>query len=97
MRERGVEIDEINFAKKPLDEATIRSIVERAGGAAEVLNTRHATAKERGWQNAPPSIATFAKAAAQEPNLLRRPIFVSRDRVLVGYDKKNEDAWAAIR
>ena len=87
MRNAGVELDEVNYAKAPLPEATIASIVKKAGGVAAVLNTRHATAKERGWADKPPSAAEFAKAAAAEPNLLKRPIVVAGDKVIVGFNK----------
>ena len=96
MRERQIEVEEVNFAKSPLDEGAVRAIVRAAGGVAHVLNTRHATAKAEGWAEKPPTAAAFAKAAAAEPNLLRRPILLAGDRILVGYDKKNQDAWAAL-
>ena len=86
MREQKVELDEINYAKTGLDEATIKEIVAKAGGVAAVLNTRHATAKANDWGTRPPSAAAFAKAAAADPNLLRRPIVIAGDRVIVGFD-----------
>jgi arsenate reductase-like glutaredoxin family protein len=87
LRKAGVEIDEVNYAKESLSEATIASIVKKAGGVAAVLNTRHATAKEKGWATKPPSAAEFAKAAAKEPNLLKRPIVVAGDQVIVGFNQ----------
>ena len=86
MRKHGVEMDEVDYAKKALDEATVRAIVDKAGGVAAVLNTRHAVAKEKGWVSEPPDVATFAKAVAKEPNLLRRPILVAGRRAIVGFD-----------
>lgn len=96
MRERGVEVEEIDYAKTPLSEATIRSIVDAAGGVAAVLNTRHAHAKAHGWAESPPSVAEFAAAAAKEPNLLRRPIFIRGRTVLVGWDKATRPRWAEL-
>jgi len=87
LRKAGVELDEVNYAKEPLPEATIASIVKKAGGVAAVLNTRHATAKAKGWADKPPSVAEFAKAAAAEPNLLKRPLVVAGDQVIVGFNK----------
>jgi arsenate reductase-like glutaredoxin family protein len=54
---------------------------------AAVLNTRHAIAKEKGWADKPPSVAEFAKAAATEPNLLRRPLLEVGGKIIVGFDK----------
>jgi arsenate reductase-like glutaredoxin family protein len=93
LRKRGVEMDEVDYARKGLDEATVRAIVAAAGSVAAVLNTRHATAKESGWVAAPPDVATFAKAVAQEPDLLRRPILVVGKSAIVGFD---EAAYAKL-
>ncbi len=87
MRKAGVEMDEVNYAKESLSEAAIAAIVKKAGGVAAVLNTRHAVAKEKGWAEKPPSVAEFAKAAAKEPNLLKRPILVDGNKVIVGFNK----------
>jgi arsenate reductase-like glutaredoxin family protein len=97
LREQGLEVDEINYARQPLDEATLLTIVEAAGGVARVLNARQEVARARGWTvEQPPSAAEFAAAAAAEPNLLRRPILILGDQVLVGYDRKTEGDWARL-
>ena len=87
MRNAGHELTEINYAKTPLDEETVTKLVEKAGGVAAVLNTRHATVKAQGWAEKPPDAKTFAKAAAKEPNLLRRPILDTGKKLIVGFDK----------
>ena len=58
-----------------------------AGGVAAVMNARHATAKEKGWAEKPPPPSEFARAVAKEPNLLRRPIVVAGNQVIVGFNK----------
>jgi arsenate reductase-like glutaredoxin family protein len=93
LRKNEVEMDEVDYAKKALDDATVRAIVDAAGGVAAVLNTRHAIAKEKGWSTEPPDVATFARAVAKEPNLLRRPILVVGRRAIVGFD---EAAYAKL-
>jgi arsenate reductase-like glutaredoxin family protein len=87
LRKQQVEAEEINYAKAGLSEATVKQIVAKAGGVAAVLNTRHATAKAKGWIDKPPSAAEFAKAVAADVNLLRRPIYIDGDKVIVGFDK----------
>jgi arsenate reductase len=86
LRKLPLELQEIDYAKTGLDEATVRQIVAKAGSVAAVLNARHAITKAKGWATAPPSAAEFARAVAQEPNLLRRPIVISGDRLIVGFD-----------
>jgi arsenate reductase-like glutaredoxin family protein len=87
LRKAGHELTEINYAKSGLDEATVKELVAKAGSVAAVLNTRHAVAKDNGWADSPPDVATFAKAVAKEPNLLRRPILIAGKKLIVGFDK----------
>ena len=96
MREKGIEVDEVNFAKAKLDAATVKRIVGAAGSVAAVVNKRHEVAKKRGWVERPPSVDELVRAAVADPNVLRRPILVRGKRVLIGYDKTNRDAWAAL-
>ena len=51
-----------------------------------MLNTRHATAKAKGWKDDTPSKRAFLAAAVEENNLLRRPILLAGGRVVVGKD-----------
>jgi arsenate reductase-like glutaredoxin family protein len=88
LRKGSIEVEEVNYAKSGLTEATVRDIVAKAGSVAAVLNTRHATAKQQGWVQSPPSAVVFAKAVVADVNLLRRPIVIDGDRVVVGFDRK---------
>lgn len=54
---------------------------------ADVLNTRHELAREKGWKEKPPSKAAFVAAVLGDNNLLRRPITIAGDRVVVGFDE----------
>lgn len=80
-------MEERNYAKQPLTEDEIAEIVRVAGSVAAVLSTRSAAAKDRGWTTSPPDAATFAREAAADNNLIRRPILVVGDRVVVGKDE----------
>lgn len=87
MRERKLDIQEIDYAKTGLTAATVEDIVAKAGSVAAVLNTRHAIAKEKGWVAKPPSPQVFAAAVAKDVNLLRRPILIDGETVIIGFDK----------
>ena len=89
-------VDEVNYAKGGLDRETVTQIVKVAGSVAKVLNTRHGVVKERGWVEHPPTVAEFAAAVAQDPNVLRRPILISGKTVLIGFDKTNREAWSKL-
>jgi arsenate reductase-like glutaredoxin family protein len=96
LRDAGLEVDEVDYAKKstPLTLEMVEGIVAKAGSVAAVLNTRHETAKAKGWADKPPAAAAFAKAVVAEPNLLKRPILIDGDKVIVGFDKP---AYAALK
>ncbi|MGE5184331.1 MAG: arsenate reductase family protein [Acidobacteriota bacterium] len=87
MRQREVDFESVDYAKQGLDEATVLSLVAKAGSVATVLNTRHETAKAKGWGDKPPDARTFAKAVVKEPNLLKRPLLVVGSKVIVGFDE----------
>jgi len=96
LRDNGVEVEEIDYAKTGLSAATVEEIVKKAGSVAAVLNTRHATAKEKGRVEKPPTAAVFAKAVSEDVNLLRRPILIDGERVvIIGFDKPAYDALKA--
>jgi arsenate reductase-like glutaredoxin family protein len=87
LRNDGIEFEAVDYAKKPLDEDTIRAIVKASGSVADLINKRHEIAKQKGWADNPPDADTFVKAVAKEPNLLRRPIFIAGKKFIVGFDK----------
>ncbi len=87
MRSAGVDVEEVDYAKRGLTAAEVEAIVGAAGSVGAVLNTRHATAKERGWVDKPPSAKVFAKAVEADVNLLRRPILIDGKKVIVGFDR----------
>jgi len=87
LRSGSLQYDEINYAKTGLTEATVKAIVDKVGSIAPLLNTRHATVKEKGWADKLPSAAAFAKAVVADPNVLKRPILVLDDKVIIGFDK----------
>ncbi len=87
MRKLGKTVEEHNYAKDPLTRADIEAIVAAVGSTGELVNTRHALVKERGWNVDPPSKAELVRAALDEPNVLRRPVLIVGDRAVVGKDE----------
>ena len=68
---------------------TLRELIDLAGGVEKILSTRNAAAKEKGWTaESPPDRTTFVAAAAKDNNLLKRPILVKGEAVVIGKDTK---------
>jgi arsenate reductase-like glutaredoxin family protein len=84
-----------NYAKEALTRKEVQAILKAADSVADVLNTRHKTAKEQGWKEKAPSKTSFTAAVLEEPNLLRRPITLKGARLVVGKDPQGIRALLA--
>lgn len=79
-----LEIEERNFQKEALTEAELRELIAVAGDVAAVISPRNKAVKEAGWSDAPPDLDTFVAAAAADNKMIRRPVLVLDDKVVVG-------------
>ena len=52
----------------------------------DFLNTRNELYRERDMKNSPPTRAEALKLMAETPNLIKRPILVDGDRIVLGSD-----------
>ena len=52
----------------------------------EFLNSRNELYRERDMKNSPPTRAEALKLMSETPNLIRRPILVDGDRIVLGSD-----------
>ena len=77
---------ERNYAKEGLRKAELDHILGVVG-VADVINTRHRVAKERGWKDKTPSKTAFKAAAFEDNNLLRRPVVLRGKKGVVGFDE----------
>ncbi|MCO5165394.1 MAG: hypothetical protein M9894_03380 [Planctomycetes bacterium] len=87
MRTLAPDVIERNYARAPLTREEVEEILSAVSSPADVLNTRHAVAKERGWKAVPPSREDLLEAALLDNNLLRRPVTVRGGRAVVGSDE----------
>lgn len=84
--ELDLQVEERNFNKDALSTAELSEIVDLAGGVAAIISTRNATVKANGWAADPPDQVTFVAAAAEDNKMIKRPILIAGDRVVVGND-----------
>ena len=52
----------------------------------DFLNTRNELYRERDMKNSPPTRAEALELMSETPNLIKRPILVDGDRVVLGSD-----------
>jgi arsenate reductase-like glutaredoxin family protein len=55
------------------------------------LNTRNAIYRQKNMKENPPSRQEAIRMIAEEPNLIRRPIIISGDKILLGFDPESID------
>jgi arsenate reductase-like glutaredoxin family protein len=59
----------------------------------EFLNTRNELYRERDMRNHPPPRLEALRLMSKNPNLIKRPIFVKGDEIVLGFD---EDAMSEL-
>jgi Spx/MgsR family transcriptional regulator len=56
------------------------------------LNTRNEIYRHKKMKENPPSRAEAINMIAEEPNLIRRPIIIAGNKILLGFDQESIDA-----
>ena len=83
----GAQLQERDLGKNPMSEAELRALI----GDADIqgfLNTRTALYRERKMRTNVPTKAEAIRLMVQDPNLIRRPIVVTGQTKVVGFDEE---------
>jgi arsenate reductase-like glutaredoxin family protein len=91
LREKDAQFEEIDL-NKGLSIAELEKLIGDRD-YRDFLNTRNELYRERGMKENPPSRAEALRLMSENPNLIRRPILVKDDRIILGYD---EEALAKV-
>jgi arsenate reductase-like glutaredoxin family protein len=86
LRERGAQFEEIDL-NKGLTVAELESLIGSRDYLA-FLNTRNDLYRERAMKENPPKRAEALKLMAANPNLIRRPILLDGEKLVLGSDVK---------
>ena len=84
LREKGSNFEEVDL-NKGLAAAQLEKLIGKRDYIT-FLNTRNELYRERGMKENPPSRAEAIKLMSENPNLIKRPILVDGDKVLLGSD-----------
>lgn len=92
MQQKGVELEFRDLAK---DKLTFEELDQLIGDRdyKQFLNSRNVLFRERNMKANPPPRAKALKLMVSEPNLIRRPIVIRGNQIVLGYD---EDALKKI-
>ena len=85
LRERDVEFDVIEYLKTPLDEDTLREIVDKVDVSPAELIRKDKNFKDLGLDAASyTTVDTVVTLLIEHPRLMQRPIAVRGERAVVG-------------
>ena len=84
LREKNVEVDEVDL-NKGLSVAELEKLIG-SRDYKEFLNARNELYREHNMKEHPPSRAGALKLMSENPNLIKRPILVKGNQVILGYD-----------
>jgi arsenate reductase-like glutaredoxin family protein len=85
LRDAGAEFEEVDLSKG-LTEGELDGLIGKRDYRL-FLNSRNELFRERGMKKNPPPRAEAIRLMAAHPNLLRRPLYVSGGKLVVGYDE----------
>ena len=89
MLEKGSEFEEREINKSPMSASELDALIGKRN-YVEFLNSRNELYREKKMKEKPPTREQALKLMAGEPNLMKRPILVKGNEILLGFDEK---AW----
>jgi arsenate reductase-like glutaredoxin family protein len=85
LREKGAAFEETDLNKK-LTVAQLEKLIGKRDYRS-FLNSRNELYRERGMKENPPPRAEALRLMAEHPNLIKRPILVRGDEIVLGFDE----------
>ena len=86
MLEKGAELESRSLDGDPLSEAELDRLIGRRD-YKEFLNPRNEMYREKNMKEHPPSRAEAIKLMAKNPNLIRRPVVIRGNEMVLGFDE----------
>lgn len=87
MQAKGAELELRDISKDRLTAAELDELIGDRDYRL-FLNPRNELYRERKMKERPPSRAEAIKLMAAEPNLIRRPVVIKGQQIVLGYDEE---------
>lgn len=88
MLERGTELDRRDLDKERLDEAELDKLIGTRD-YRQFLNPRSELYRAKNMKEKPPTRLEAIKLIAKVPNLIRRPVVIRGDQIVLGFDEES--------
>jgi len=85
LREKGAEFEEIDL-NRGLSQAELNRLIGKRDYTM-FLNSRNEMYREMGMKEHPPSREEALELMSKNPNLIKRPILVKGNEIILGYDE----------
>lgn len=86
MLEHGVELEARDLDSERLSEAELEKLIG-ARDYKTFLNTRNELYREKKMKEKPPTRAEAIRLMAKTPNLIRRPVVIRGNQIVLGFDE----------
>jgi arsenate reductase len=86
LRDKGAQFEEVDL-NKGLSPADLDQLIGKRD-YRDFLNTRNEMYRDRGMKENPPSREEALRLMSENPNLIRRPILVKGNQIILGYDEE---------
>ena len=87
MLAHGAELESRDLDKNRLSEAELDELIDKHD-YRQFLNQRNELYRTKNMKEKPPSRAEAIKLMAKTPNLIRRPVVIRGDQIVLGYDEE---------
>jgi Spx/MgsR family transcriptional regulator len=87
LEKRGAELELRSLDEQRLSEGELQQLIGERN-YLPFLNTRNELHRSRNMKEHPPSRSEAIKLMAANPNLIRRPVVISGNRIILGYDEE---------
>ena len=87
MLEHGAELDSRDLDKEPLSEAELDELIGTRD-YKQFLNPRNELYRTKNMKEKPPTRTEAVKLMARTPNLIRRPVVIRGDQIVLGFDEE---------
>lgn len=89
IKNKGVEVDIVEYLKNPLSEGELSEIVSKLGISAQDLIRKGESVYKENYKGKEMSESEWIKAMAQNPVLMERPVVVKGNKAVLGRPPEN--------
>lgn len=87
MLELGARLESRDLDKQPMSVAELDELIGKRN-YLDFLNPRNELYRERGMKANPPARPDALLLMSRNPNLIKRPVVIRGDRIVLGYDEE---------